>query len=320
MLAASQGDLERAEAAAAEALAALETQGDDWEVEATAYTTRAGVASARGAFTEAIQVLTEGAEVARSAGTAGSKFMAGFMLSSAAVSYMMAGNAQAGEPFAADAVAIARATGAPLLIALTLVALAGALAGSDPARARAALDEGLRAEERFGSKGAPWATYSTLIAARLGDWPLVLRLSVDALRHLEWSGDRGFTGIAFINVVARAVAPRDPESAAVLQGAARRLALGPTGGSSPGQMIGVDPTSLARDRLAGPASFMADLRRQATAIVREAIGDHRLGELRAEGEAMDADDAVRYALKVVQRNLTALRQEPQIPVPPGDTN
>jgi hypothetical protein len=318
-LASFRGDLERAEAAAAEALAAVQMQGDDWEAEANAYTTRAGVVTARGAFTEAAQVLTEGAELARSAGTVGSKFMAGFMLSSAAMCYTMAGNPQAGEPFAADAVTIARATGAPLLIALTLVALAGALAGSDPARARAALDESLRVEERSGSKGAPWATQSTLIAARLGDWPLVLRLGVDALRHIEWSGDRGSTAFGIINVVARAVAPCDAESAAVLQGAARRLALAAGAGSSP-QEVSVDRTSPARDRVAGPAPFIADLRRQAAAILREAIGDDRLRELRAEGEAMDADDAVRYALTVVQRNLTALGQEPQIPVTPSDPN
>jgi predicted ATPase/class 3 adenylate cyclase len=305
-LAAFHGDMERAEALAAEALAAVQMQGDDWEIEATAYTTRAGVASARGAFTEAAQVMTEIAEFARSAGTVHSKFMAGFMLQSAAMCHTMAGNAEAGAPFAAEAVAIARETGAPLLIALTLVALAGTLAGSDPARARAALDESLRVEERSGSKGAPWATQSTLIAARLGDWPLVLRLSVDALRHIEWSGDRGFVTFGVINVVARAVAPRDAEPAAVLQGAARRLALDAAGGSSP-QEVSVDQTSQARDRMAGTAPFIADLRRQATTVVRETIGDDRWRELRAEGEAMDADDVVRYALTVVQRNLTPVR-------------
>jgi predicted ATPase/class 3 adenylate cyclase len=316
-LAAFHGDMERAEAAAAEALAAIHVQGGDWEVEASAYTTRAGVASARGAFTEAAQMLTEIAEFARSAGTAPSKFMAGFWLQSAAMCHTMAGNAEAGAPFAAEAVAIARETGAPLLIALTLVSLAGALAGSDPARARAALDESLRVEERSGSKGAPWATQSTLVAARLGDWPLVLRLSVDALRHIEWSGDRGFVTFGVINVVARAVAPRDAEPAAVLQGAARRLALAAGGGSSP-QEEGVDQTSRVRDRVAGPAPFIADLRRQATAVLRETMGDDRWRELRAEGEAMDVDDVVRYALTVVQRNLTPVRQESWIPVTPGD--
>ena len=293
--AAFHGDLERAEAAAAEALAAVQVHADDWELEATAYTTRAGVASARGAFAEAAQMMTEAAEFARSADTARSKFMAGFWLQSAAMNYTMAGNAEAGEPFAADAVAIARETGAPLVIALTLVALAGALAGSDPARARAALDESLRVEERSGSKGAPLATQSTLIAARLGDWPLVLRLSVDALRQIEWSGDRGFVAFGVINVVARAVAPRDAEPAAVLQGAARRLALAAGGSSSP--QDSADRTSPAGDQVAGPAPFIADLRRQATAVLRESLGDDRWRELRAEGEAMDADDAVGYALR-----------------------
>jgi predicted ATPase len=317
-LAVFQGDLERAEAAVAEALAAVPRQGDDWEVEATVYAARSAVASARGAFTEAAQLLAEGAEVARSVHAVGSRHMTGFMLSGAAMAYTMAGNPQAGEPLATEAVALARHTGAPLLIALTLLALAGALSGSDPARARAALDESLRLEERFDSNGAPWATQSTLIAARMGDWPLVLRLGVDALRHFEWSGFRGLSAVGILNVIGRAIAPREPGPAAVLQGAARRLTPR-AGGSSSQQVTGVDPTSPAHDRVAPPGPFIADLRREATAIIRESISDERLRELRAEGAAMDADEAVRYALTVVQRNLTSLRQEPQIPVTPGDT-
>jgi predicted ATPase len=318
-LAAFEGDLGRTEAATEEALAAVRRQGEDWEVEAIVYAARSAVASARGSFQEAAQILTEGAELARSRTGIRAIHMTSFMLSGAAMAHTMAGNPQAGESLANDSVVLARETGAPSLIALTLVALAGALAGSDPARARAALDESLRLERRFDLNAAPWLIYSTLMAARLGDWPLVLHLGADALRHLEWIGSPGFTADGILNVTARGIAPSDAESAAVLQGAARRLTLAAPGGSSPEQVIGVDRTSVPPDQIAGPASFPVHLRREATAIIRESIGDERVRALRAQGEAMDADDAVRYALAAVQRNLASLGQEPQIPVMPGDT-
>jgi hypothetical protein len=100
-----------------------------------------------------------------------------------------------------------------------------------------------------------------------------------------------------LNLVARAAAGTDPIGAAVLRGAARHLATmvtptlpgaitpaagdGPAGGASPG------------------ASLVTQLRRDATAMLRESLGPERLTGLRAEGEAMDEDRAVAYALEMI---------------------
>jgi hypothetical protein len=63
--------------------------------------------------------------------------------------------------------------------------------------------------------------------------------------------------------------------------------------------------------MAGPASFITDLRRQTTAIINDSIGGERMRQLRAEGEAMNADQALRYALTAIERNLTPPHAEPQ---------
>ena len=85
------------------------------------------------------------------------------------------------------------------------------------------LAESLELQATIESQRAYDSTHTALIAARMADWALVLKLAPDAIRLHNWAGrtDRTYPGI--LNVVARALAPGHPESAAVLQGAARRL-------------------------------------------------------------------------------------------------
>jgi hypothetical protein len=97
----------------------------------------------------------------------------------------------------------------------------------------------------------------------------------------------------------------------VLQGATRRLVVGAER-SSAGRAIAVDPIA-APGPAAGPISFFIGIRRQATVIIREALGDERIRALRAQGEAMDPDDAVQYALRVVEGNIAAPDRESHFP-------
>jgi hypothetical protein len=171
IMAGFRGDLDRADAWVKEALAALLMRGDDPLVEAGLAQPRAALASARGAFAEAERLLVEGAELARSSDALGSTHAASFMLSSAAMARMMAGDAQAAEPLASEAVALARQGGAPSRIAHGLEALAGALAGSDPGRAKAALDESLKLQERLDFTTAAAAEGPLIaLAWRTGRW------------------------------------------------------------------------------------------------------------------------------------------------------
>jgi hypothetical protein len=215
------------------------------------------------------------------------------------LAHTIAGNPDAAARLASEALDLARRAGGPVSIAQGLTALAGALADREPQRARALLAESLQLQATIEFQGVYDTTYGALIAARIGDWPLVLTLAPDAIRGLHWAGDRPYLSGIF-NVVARALASGDPESSAVLQGAARRLvpaaALAPRGIEA----AGADAISPAGGAPSS-ASFVTELRRQSTAALREALGEERLQQLRAEGEAMDDDHAVAYALDAISQ-------------------
>jgi hypothetical protein len=161
------------------------------------------------------------------------------------------------------------------------------------------LAESLELRAATESQRAYDITHTVLIAARITDWPLVLKLAPDAVRHHNWAGERPYLSGIF-NVVARALASSQPESAAVLQGAARRLA--PAAAHAP-RGIGVAAANAISPAAgaAETASLVTELRRQTTAALRNTLGEMRLHQLRAEGEAMDDAHAVAYALEAISR-------------------
>jgi uncharacterized protein involved in propanediol utilization len=57
----------------------------------------------------------------------------------------------------------------------------------------------------------------------------------------------------------------------------------------------------ARGPASGAASFIADVRRQTTAILKDMLDEERLRRLRAEGEAMDDVHVVAYVLDAIGR-------------------
>lgn len=133
----------------------------------------------------------------------------------------------------------------------------------------------------------------------MADWSLVLTLAPDAIQHLHWAGDRPYLS-GILNVVARALASGHPESAAVLQGAARRLV--PAAARAP-RGIRVAGASAISPAAGAPssASLVTELRSHTTAALQDALGEATLHQLRAEGETMDDDHAVAYALEAIGR-------------------
>src|SRR5262249_48599736 len=174
----------------------------------------------------------------------------------------------------------------------------------DPERARDLLRESIQLRASLDYENWAELTQAMLISARLKDWPLTLELASPSIRHLHWSGNRPLLATIF-NLVARAVTPTAPAPAAVPQGAARSSppAVPPPPPTTPGP-----PSDGARARPPVPASFVTELRRETTAMLRDALGEQRLRLLRSEGEAMSSDDAVAYALNAIthaQRNADA---------------
>ena len=187
-----------------------------------------------------------------------------------------------------------------MTVAFSLAVLAGAIAEAEPPRARSLLEEALVLRESLATWLTAEVTATTLVAARMGDWPLTLRLADRSVRHLQWSGQRPYlTGI--LNVVARALAETDVEAATRLQGAARHLAPHPTAGQTtiPGR------TNPASPAVSPPgSSLITDLRRQTSALLHDALDEEQLRHLPAEGEAMDSDQAATYALEAIRRAQT----------------
>jgi len=292
--AAFRGDLSRSEAACEEALAAAGRLGSDPDVDVLVSAARGIQAIAVGAWDEAAAHTERTLELAR---PGRAEYHFSDLLAGAAFEYTMAGNLDAAARLASESLDLARRSGAPAFIAHSLTALAGAVADREPQRARALLAESLQLRATFEKQRAYDITHTALIAARIADWPLVLKLAPDSIRLHHWAGERPYLSGIF-NVVARALASGDPESAAVLQGAAGRLV--PAAARAP-RGVGVasaDAMSPAAEA-AGTASLVTELRRQTTAALRDGLGETRLHQLRAEGEAMDDAHAVAYALEAI---------------------
>jgi hypothetical protein len=202
----------------------------------------------------------------------------------------MAGNAGAAAPLAAEGLELARRVGAPEAIAMSLVTVAGTLADRDGKRARSLLEESLELRSRLDFETLADQTQGALVAARMNDRPITLRFAASAIRHLHWSGDRPFLA-GILNVVASTIADVQPEAAAVLQGAARRITTHVLAARGSGSAV-VNPPGV---------SFLTELRRAATRTLRDALGDDRLRQLWAEGDAMDEDHAVAFALEAIAK-------------------
>jgi tetratricopeptide (TPR) repeat protein len=295
--AASRGELDHVEDSCQEALQAarrLSAQDERREVEFLVTGARGIRLLALGHWREAAANAEQAAAIARDNGR---EAPAATQLASAANCYTMAGDPQAGVDIAKKALEMSRAAGGPMTVAFCLAVLAGALAEGEPPRARGLLEEALVLRESLAIETGAEVTAATLIAARMGDWPLTLRLADRSVRQLQWSGQRPYL-VGILNVVARAVAETDVEAAARLQGAARHLAPEPTAGQTtvPGRPNPASPAVAPRG-----SSLITDLRHQTSQLLHDALDEGLLRQLRTEGEAMDSDQAATYALDAIRR-------------------
>ena len=300
--AAQRGDRPRAVSLRGEALAAAERLGDpDGLVEFQAAGILVNLAFSVGATREAAAYSEEAAEMARAAGH--SDFLAG-VLAAAATYRAMAGEPGRAMALASEGLTVARRLGAPSFLALNLVALAAASAEEDPDRANALLREGIALRDRLGLETSSLSTQAVIVSTRIGDWSQTLALAPAAIRALHWAGDRPLLA-AVVNIVARALVSTEGETAAILQGTARRLVTGEAHGATAAPN---EPSRLVEPHTASTAvDFVTTLRRTTTGQLSDQLGDARLHELRAQGGAMDDDHAVSLALTAINH---ALRQLP----------
>jgi hypothetical protein len=255
------------------------------------------VAFSAGRFLDAARIGEEWAETGRETGRL---VTIGLGLAAAATWYSILGEPDTALPLATEGLAAARQLGTPAVIGLNISALAGAVADRDPERASALLHENIERWDSLGYENAREVTNAVLISARIAEWPTALELAPRAIRHLHWIGDRPqLAGV--LNILARVLAANDAEAAAVLQGAARRIATTASGQPVAAPPVPVPAGAGETPRPSGSAGFVADLRRETTGLLAAALGDERLHALRAQGEAMDVDEVAAYALDAASR-------------------
>jgi predicted ATPase len=293
------GDLDALEELLGQSLAAAERLGGepDWRTEFAIETARGVGALIVGSHEDAAVHHERSAAIARAAGATGH---VAFQLGGAAVEWALAGNTDLAATLGTEGLALARQTQMPLAIAWSLNGLALALADRDPDRARALLRESRDLGSTLGYENSQEVIQAVLVRARLGDWVEVLETAPAAVRYLHWN-DNPFILAAVVNIVARALVDANPEAAAVLQGAARRMALSPTARvTGTGGKSGSEPAR-SPNRPDTTAGLITVLRRQTTGLLTDTLGDRHLQELRAEGEAMDGDRAVAYVLAAIEQ-------------------
>jgi predicted ATPase/class 3 adenylate cyclase len=191
--------------------------------------------------------------------------------------------------YATDGLALARKSGVPYSIMHTLEGLALALIATDPDRALALLEEAFGLATALGYE-SPGALYvGVFVAARLGQWPAVLRAAERVLHHQLRTGNFSIVYMAaMVNLVARGLAETHPETAAVLQGAVGVLLADlPTDFASQVRGGGLDENDVA--------AFVTKVRHDTTGLLTDALGNDRLRALRAEGRSMSPNQAYAFA-------------------------
>ena len=298
--AAGHGDLRAGKQWCDEALAAERRLGThpDGSVDARVHAARANLSVAVGDWRGGALNGERAAEIYRQAGRLADTART---LSAAAGCHALAGDPDAAIPLATEALALAREVAVPIHIVMCLGALANALADRDPQRAQSLLREGLDISATVHHESTVQLTQAVLVAAHLGDTRLTLELAARAVPRLHWVGN-GPQLAGILNVVAWATAGAEPDAAAVLQGAARRLTLAAVSVREPSSS---EPARQARSDTGSAGGLISEVRREATRHLSESLGEVRLRERRAEGEAMGTDQAVAHALSIIDRELAS---------------
>ena len=245
---------------------------------------RGQIAQAAGRTQEAIDHFLEGARTIREENPA----IAAINFSSAAQTLGWIDPAAA-QSLANEGLSLARQSGMPVAIVYNLEALAHVLATNEPGQAASLLTEALQLATTMGYE-VPGASYiAAFTAARLGNWPVVLRTANRVLHdHIRTGAYSVVYVAAILNFVARSLAEERPESAAILQGTVTAMLSKLTPDIAPSVRGGGSDQN-------DVAAFVSDVRRSTTSALTSTLGENRMRELRAEGAAMDEVQACTFA-------------------------
>jgi predicted ATPase/class 3 adenylate cyclase len=191
-----------------------------------------------------------------------------------------------------EAVTLARRSGMPGAMVISLNSLAMSLAERDPSRAKTVLHESVELASTPGQEVASGFLTAALVGLRLGNWTVALALAARTMVLWRWSMAL-MAAAPSLGVCARALAEDRPEVAGVLRGAAyAAYRRGSTAQPPPREGRGDSSVN-----------FLLIALQEAGDLVSAALGEDRRQQLRAEGAAMSMDEAVSYALANIDPKL-----------------
>lgn len=244
----------------------------------------------RGAYGDAVSAYSRAAELANRDGSPG---MAAIFLAYKVSCAILGGSpAEELEPTAEESVALARQSGMPGAMVISLNSMAMTLSERNPLRAKTVLRESIERSSTPGQEVPTGFIMAAMVATRLDQWEIALAL---AARNLQmWRGVQAYMAAApSLAVCARALAEAEPEVAGVLRGAAyAAYQHGSTGQSAP-DTEGGNPS----------INYLHQELRNAGDIVTAALGEERRRQLREQGAAMTMDEAASYALSHIDPKL-----------------
>lgn len=248
---------------------------------------------AGGRYGDALAAYTQAAELARADGNVG---LAAILLAYGVSCAVLGGiEFEQTVQVAEDAVTLARRSGMPSAVVLSLNALALALAEHDPVRSRALLRQSVELASTPGEEVSSGLLTAAMVAGRLRDWELTVALAIRTMHLWRWSGALMQTAPC-LSLCARAVAQDRPEIAGMLRGAAYSA----YAAGSPAVASTERQASAPAD---GRLNFVLQALRETGEIVAAALGKERARELRDHGAAMTMDEAVSYALANIDARL-----------------
>jgi hypothetical protein len=251
---------------------------------------QAMVSLAAGAYADAVSGFAHAAGLAAAAGYPG---LAATYLANSVNSALLGGDwSLETTTRAEDAVALARQSGMPGAIVISLNSLALAVAEQDPQRARALLRESLEISGKPGEEISSGLLTACLVAGRLRHWELTLTLTARTMYVWRWYVTP-LQAAPCLGLCARAFAESRPEVAGVLQGAAYAIF----------RYASRIPQGTSAASVETDANFVLAALRETGSLVAAALGEKRARELRNEGAAMSMDEATSYALARIDRKL-----------------
>ena len=289
--AASRGSIELAEQRCVAALSADRRlhEHTDPDVENLVCQARADCAMVLAAFADAADLYRKAADIAQAQGN---RLVRSVTLAFAAWSQALAGDAAGARPYARESVTLAREVGMPYAVTTCLLVLGITIADSDPEQARACLAESLDRIDALGYENINHLGTALALTAQVATPAATLEIARRALRHLQRVGEEGGWLILVLNVTARALVATRPDAAAVIQGCAysRGRAAATSGADTSSSTPPPIPTR------GSSLGYLGQLRRETTRELSAALGDDRLRQRWAEGNAMAYADVIAYTL------------------------